>query len=116
MKRTKLKKPAGWRRRPASRFENPPEPSAPFRATAESDLERLKERLLRESQAELNTPDWLPALRRASNDAAALAWATPFPLLAFPELFREKAQVARRYAVKQTAVRRRWTPAMGHAA
>jgi hypothetical protein len=33
-------------------------------------------------------------LRRAANDAAALAWASSFPLLFFPVLFDEKAQAA----------------------
>lgn len=33
-------------------------------------------------------------LRRAANEAAALALVTPFPLLVFPGLFQEKADKA----------------------
>jgi hypothetical protein len=66
---------------------------APFRATQESELERLKTKLLTEKLArakpELNAP-----LRRAANEAAALAWVTFYPLLVFPALFEEKSAVA----------------------
>ena len=33
-------------------------------------------------------------LRRAANEAAALAWATVFPLLVFPALFEEMTEAA----------------------
>jgi hypothetical protein len=114
------------KRRLALRFERAtdlrlePVAPVPFRGVIETDLEHLKERLLRETLeqtgggGEFNAP-----LRRASNDAAALAWTTPFPLLLLPELFREKAEAARRYARKQAALRansKGRTPTMGQAA
>ena len=40
------------------------------------------------------TPELNAPLRRAANDAAALAWATVFPLLVFPVLFEEKIEAA----------------------
>ncbi len=89
---------------PLTRFEVTPVPAAPFRGTQETELERLKARLLLEllnqsSDAELSAP-----LRRAANDAAALAWTTPFPLLVFPALLEEKAQKARQHHQNQRTV------------
>jgi len=75
------------------RFELKPAPPVPFRGTQEDEFEQLKNRLLTSHLAkatpELNTP-----LRRAANDAAAIAWATVYPLLVFPVLFEEKSQLA----------------------
>jgi hypothetical protein len=48
---------------------------------------------------ELNAP-----LRRAANDAAALAWATVFPLLVFPVLFEEKTEAALLRAGRQARI------------
>lgn len=88
---------------PETRFEVPPQPPAPFRADLVTDLERLKNRLLKAALAEaapgLNVP-----LRRAANDAAALVWLLPFPLLLLPELFAEKARLAADQARRQHGV------------
>jgi hypothetical protein len=88
---------------PETRFELRPAPPAPFRATRETEFERLKTRLLTEQLAgatpELNTP-----LRRAANEAAALAWVTFYPLLVFPMLFEEKTAAAVRHAKRQTRI------------
>jgi len=75
---------------PEMRFELRPAPPAPFRATQETEFERLKNRLLARQLAEAPTPELNPPLRRAANDAAALAWDTLYPLLVFPVLFEEK--------------------------
>ncbi len=48
----------------------------------------------------LNAP-----LRRAANEAASLAWVTPFPLLFFPTLLEEKARTARRQQARQKRIR-----------
>jgi hypothetical protein len=92
---------------PETRFEVTPVPPAPFRALAESELERLKHRLLVERLAEMPEPEINTRLRRAANDAAALAWVTNFPLLVFPTLFEEKALTARLQAKRQVCVRER---------
>jgi hypothetical protein len=89
---------------PETRFEVRPVPPAPFRATQETEFERLKKRLLTErllatAQPELNAP-----IRRAANEAAALAWVTFYPLLAFPTLFEEKIHTALRQAERQACV------------
>jgi hypothetical protein len=83
---------------PETRFEVPPQPAVPFRGTLENDLEQLKGRLLQLKLAEHADPAFNSPLRRAANEAAALVWLTPFPLLLLPELFAEKA----RNAIAQT--------------
>jgi len=88
---------------PETRFELRATPAAPFRVTQENEFELLKAKLLTErlskTGAELNIP-----LRRAANDAAALAWATLFPLLVFPALFEEKIAAAVRQAERQARI------------
>ena len=90
-----------------TRFEVRPPPVAPFWATEENELERLKARLLRRELAraiglELNAP-----LRRAANEAAALAWVTTVPLLVFPTLFEEKVRTALGQVARQEDIRER---------
>ncbi len=92
---------------PETRFEVKPVPPAPFRATQETELERLKDRLLVRFLNELNEPEVNAYVRRAANEAAALAWVTPYPLLTFPGLFEEKVGNALLYAERQTSVRER---------
>ncbi|HUZ07891.1 MAG TPA: hypothetical protein VMV89_10445 [Candidatus Paceibacterota bacterium] len=88
---------------PETRFEVRANPPAPFRAVQENEFERLKNKLLAEqlldAAPELNVP-----LRRAANDAAALAWATAFPLLVFPALFEEKIAAAILRAERQARI------------
>src|SRR5262249_41293032 len=92
---------------PEIRFDIRPAPVAPFRANLETQFERLKNELLRQQLEEtvdgrLNSP-----LRRAANEAAALAWVTPFPLLVFPLLFEEKPQEALVQTERQEQIRQR---------
>ena len=74
-----------------TRFEVQPLDS--IRAIHENEFEPLKARLLAIRQREAGTK-WDALLRDAANDAAALAWTTPVPLLVFPALFEEKAAAA----------------------
>jgi hypothetical protein len=92
---------------PEARFAVTPVPAAPFRGTQETEIERLKRRLLRETLETATKTELYAPLRHAANEAAALAWTTPFPLLVLPVLFEEKVQEARRYIEHQQAVRRR---------
>jgi hypothetical protein len=89
---------------PETRFEVRPAPPAPFRAALDTEFERLKNRLLARQLAEAPAPELNPPLRRAANEAAALAWATLFPLLVFPVLFEEKTQAALRQAERQARI------------
>jgi hypothetical protein len=88
---------------PETRFELRPAPTVPFRAIQETEFEQLKNKLLSEQLVEA-TPELNAPLRRAANDAAALAWATIFPLLVFPALFEEKIAAAVLRAERQARI------------
>ena len=92
------------------------QPAAPFRATLESQLEQLKNRLLPQLLAEAPQSELNTVLRRAANDAATIAWTSGVPLLVFPELLREKADGAIRYAARQAALLQRGRAGMETAA
>jgi hypothetical protein len=92
---------------PETRFEIGPIPPVPFRGALENELDHLKARLLKEELARAAEPELNPLLRRAANDAASLAWFTPFPLLVFPLLLEEKTQAAKRQQARQRQIRRR---------
>ena len=89
---------------PETRFDLRPNPPAPFRATLDNEFERLKSRLLLERLEKLPEPRSNSALRQVANEAAALAWVTPFPLLVFPLLFEEKANAALQRSERQARV------------
>jgi hypothetical protein len=91
---------------PEARFEVKPA-VAPFRVTEETELERLKNRLLLNELRTKQDPEFNAILRRAANEAAAVAWTTRFPLLVFPALFEEKAKVVDRQVQKQRQIRLR---------
>jgi len=82
-----------------------PAPPAPFRAIQQTEFEKLKDQLLAERLEEAGEPQFNSDLRRAANEAAALAWVTPYPLLVFPALFEEKAETALVRLEKQEQVR-----------
>ena len=86
-KRTKLL----TRFEPETRFDVPPSAPVPFRGTRETELEQLKNRLLRDALNATTHAQFYAPLRRAANEAAAVAWMTPFPLLVLPVLFEEVA-------------------------
>jgi hypothetical protein len=90
-----------------ARFDVRPAPPAPFRTLQETELERLKNRLLQERLAVTADPELNAPLRRAANEAAALAWITAAPLLVFPALFEEKARTALLQAARQEYIRER---------
>jgi hypothetical protein len=99
-----------------SGFEVVPVPATPFRGTQETELERLKARLLSELLKSTADTELYSPLRRAANDAAAVAWTTCFPLLVFPTLLEEKVQQARQHRDHQQAVLVRSRRLMGAAA
>jgi len=92
---------------PETRFELRPTPAAPFRAIEESELERLKNALLWEQLERASGAELTARLRRAANEAAALAWTTNVPLLIFPTLFEEKADLAFQQNARQEFIRER---------
>jgi hypothetical protein len=84
------------------RFEVEP---LPFRATETTALEQLKDRLLRQLLEEATDTAQNTRLRRAANEAAALAWLTRYPLLTFPALLQEKADTAKLQRERQARIR-----------
>ena len=89
---------------PETRFVTP---VAPYRLVQENRFERLKAKLLAERLEETLEPHLNSQLRRAANEAAALAWVTPYPLLVFPVLFEEKVEAALKVSERQEEVRQR---------
>ena len=89
---------------PVVRTRCEPGPPAPFRATQETEFERLKNQLLALQLAGLTKPELNTPLRRAANEAAALAWVTLYPLLVFPVLFEEKTATAVRQTERQARI------------
>jgi hypothetical protein len=89
---------------PAGRWDFDPAVVTRSRSGA---LEELKERLLRETTWVGSDPRNWTWLRRAAEDAASLAWATPYPLLVLPELFSELAAEARAQSERQRDILRR---------
>jgi hypothetical protein len=79
----------------------------PFRGALETELEQLKGRLLEPLLNASVDPAQSARLWRAANEAAGLAWITPFPLLVFPVLFEEKISAARRQEARQRQIRQR---------
>lgn len=80
---------------------------ANFRTLLDAELERLKERLLAVELARTTDLRANVLLRRAANEAVALVWLTPYPLLLLPSLFEEKARLARRSVGRQALIRER---------
>ena len=92
---------------PETRFEVKPDAPAPFRAAQEINFERLKDQLVRESLEQVLDPQLNSQVRRAANEAAALAWVTRYPLLVFPALFEEKTEAALAHADRQQEISQR---------
>lgn len=102
--KTKVKRLPTWFE-PETRFDVAPVAAVPFRGTAETKLEQLKNRLLRAALQETVDAEFYVPLRRAATEAAAAAWMTPFPLLFLPVLFEEKVALAKRQFARAQNVR-----------
>lgn len=89
--------PLNLRFGPDTRFElNPTPPPANYRETAETELDRLKRRLLLAALANETNPAINALYRRAANTATTLAEVSGFPLLVFPTLLDEMTTRAKR--------------------
>ena len=91
----------------ATRFAPPVLAAPPFRGVTETELDQLKDRLLARELERTTSLEQNVGLRRAANDAAALVWLTPYPLLLLPALFEEKALAARIKTGRQALIRER---------
>ena len=72
-----------------------------LRRRAEGGLDRLREGLLAQTLAQVQSTALVRPIRRAAQEAAALAWMEEFPLLVFPCLFQEKVDAAKHRAQRQ---------------
>ena len=79
-------------------------PSTP---NAAADLTALKELLLQERLASGVTAALKAQYRWAADEAAALAFVTPWPSLFFPVLFAEKADAAQAQVARQEGILQR---------
>jgi len=92
---------------PETRFKSNQVPTDGHGSSRTAVLEELKQRLFHEKARTTSDEVDLAYLRRAAEEAAALAWATPYPLLVLPELFAEKAAEARFQSERQREIRER---------
>ena len=92
---------------PASRLDLSPVSAGHLQTSVIAALEELKQRLLLETaRARSDSATW-SCLQGAAEEAASLAWTTPFPLLVLPELFAEKATAACVRSQRQRDIRQR---------
>ena len=91
---------------PEIRFEVKPGLGEPFRAKQENNLERLKARLLQEALEEVWDAELNSGIRRAANEAVAIAWITPTRSV-LPVLFQEKVEAATLHLERQDEIRQR---------
>lgn len=68
---------------------------------------KLKDRLVRQLLEQAPAGNQNEFLRQVVTEAEALAWATTFPVLFFPELVEEKAVNARAWLERQEKIRAR---------
>jgi hypothetical protein len=78
-----------------------------YTSRALNTLEFLKSRLLEELLGAETNAELIRRLRRAADESASLAWASPFPLLTLPELLTEKIREAQRQFERQRAIQSR---------
>ena len=89
---------------PEIQFEVGAPAPVPPRGALETELEHLKARLLAPLLGAAPDPAQSVPLQRAANEAAGLAWFTPFPLLFFPALLEEKVYAAQRQEARQRRI------------
>ena len=70
-------------------------------------LARLKKTELQRHRNTLRVPFKRRLIHSALNEAESIAWASPYPLLVFPELAKEKAAWATHYIRRQEEIWRR---------
>lgn len=74
---------------------------------ARNRIGAVEEPVLRQALDAAVDAEFYAPLRRAANEAAAVAWMTPFPLLFLPSLFEEKVAAVRRQVERAQNVRTR---------
>ena len=86
------------------KFELAPVPGTVSPEAVRIRFQELQSRLVEENLSETRNPSVRGGIRQAANEAAALSWTTPYPLLVMPALFAEKAREIRLRLGKQQGV------------
>ena len=81
--------------------------TTPMRGLVETELEQLKNRLVAALLDARSRVGMHAQIVQAANEAAALAWLTPYPLLLLPVLLEEKVRAALQKWQKQEQIRLR---------
>ena len=89
---------------PEARFELKPLARSTVETLRTQELDQLKAQLLGTVLEQTENLALRDPLKRAANEAAAIAWLTAYPLLVFPTLFEEKTREARRQADRQQQI------------
>ena len=77
-------------------------------------LDVLVARLLADQLRKVQDDALRERLRRAAAESASIAWSTPYPLLALPELFAEKEREARAQHQRQQSIQQRNRAPVAH--
>jgi hypothetical protein len=72
--------------------------------TAARKLKQLEEQLIKKLTADIQESVPRQLVQQAMNEAEALAWSTPYPLLFLPELAQEKIQSAQQWNRRQQQI------------
>ena len=99
-----------------SYFEENPLPSMAQRGMIEAQLDQLKDQLLEPVLNSIQSAAVVQELRKAANEAAALAWFTVCPTLVLPTLLEEKVSSALQWCARQERIRPHWTDGRAGAA
>src|SRR5689334_18914634 len=78
--------------------------TTPQRGALEAQLDQLKEQLLAPVLKSIQSAAVVRELRRAANEAAALAWFTVCPILVLPTLLEEKVRSAFQWWERQESI------------
>lgn len=87
-----------------TRFKLQPRFTPAQTAETHRTFQQLKTQLLEPVLRFVSDPELSRQLTLAANEAAAVAWTTPFPMLVLPALLEEKAAEVRHYARRQEEV------------
>lgn len=90
-------------------FEEAPLLLTPQRGAREVQLDQLKEQLLEPVLNSIQSAAVVRELRKAANEAAAMAWFTASPILVLPTLLEEKIRSALQWCERQERLRPHWT-------
>lgn len=92
---------------PEVQFEVTPMSEAEARLRMRDRFEELQGRLVEQYLHQPDNSLVRAKLELIANDAAALAWTTPYPLLLMPVLFQEKAREGRAREARQQRIQKR---------